>query len=235
MCSRAHACSVGHASCSSTQRGSGSHPEKTNQHVGMRTQNAHTFTTSAMHVRSGALNQIRQTAAGILQHHHLPARFTVAAVATRSKDKGEGGSSHSYAVPSPAPVRPSPPLLATSSSSLVWWWCCCCCPPPSSGRAARPSRSSSPSMCRAALAAAVHTDNTRERERKRYCDREIERKRWRDGAYCNTIFYCTAAARSVPTQPSNKQVNQIDCTFCDQQHTPSCFPATSLTSTTLSN
>jgi hypothetical protein len=34
-------------------------------------------------------------------------------------------------------------------------------------------------MCRAALAAAVHTDNTRERERerKRYCDREIERKR----------------------------------------------------------
>ena len=35
--------------------------KQTNQHVGMRTQNAHTFTTSAIHVRSGALNQIRQT------------------------------------------------------------------------------------------------------------------------------------------------------------------------------
>ena len=102
MCSRAHACSVGHTSCSSAQRGSGSHPEKTNQQVGMRTQNAHTFTTSAIHVRSRA---IRQAAAGILQHHHLPARSTVAAAATRSKDKGEGRSSHSRAVPSQAPVR----------------------------------------------------------------------------------------------------------------------------------
>ena len=106
MCSRAHACSVGHSSCSSAQRGSGSHPEKTNQHVGMRTQNAHTFTTSTIHVRSGALNQIRQTAAGILQHHHLPARFTVAAAATRSKDKGEGGSSHTA-----GPCRPRPPSV----------------------------------------------------------------------------------------------------------------------------
>ncbi len=64
------------------------------------------------------------------------------------------------AVPGP---RPSPPLLATSSSSPVWW-CCCCCPPPYSGRAARSSRSSSPSMCRAALAA--HRQHWRERERK---------------------------------------------------------------------
>ena len=112
MCSRAHACSVGHTSCSSAQRGSGSHPEKTNQQVGMRTQNAH------FHDERHSCPQ-QSDSAGSSRHLATPPPACQVHSGSGS-DEVEGQRRRQEqpqpcrAVPGP---RPSPPLLATSSSS----------------------------------------------------------------------------------------------------------------------